>query len=79
MTFCALPSTASPVGEVGAALIAVNWGCTGLVSVPLHGRLSARRDPRALRALVWTNWIRTAAWTGRGALLFVLLQLALAG
>ena len=47
--------------------VAVVWATTFLISVPLHGRLGTGFDARAHRALVVTNWIRTAAWTAHGA------------
>lgn len=54
---------------VGGALAASTWGVTMLVSVPLHARLARGFDARAVGVLVATNWIRTALWTARGALL----------
>ena len=52
--------------------VALAWLSTAFVQVPLHGALSAN-DPGARAALVdrlvSTNWIRTAAWTCRGAAL----------
>ena len=51
--------------------VAVVWATTFLISVPLHGRLATGFDPRAHRALVVTNWIRTTAWTAHGASLLV--------
>lgn len=57
---------------LGLALIAVNWFCTALVSVPLHNRLNSDK-PRVQRALVATNWIRTGAWSARGVLTAALL------
>lgn len=53
---------------LGLGLVAVCWAVTILLSVPAHERLSARYDEAALARLVRTNWIRTAAWTGHGAL-----------
>lgn len=53
----------------GLIPVVVVWVTTFLISVPLHGRLGAGFDPRAHRALVVTNWIRTAAWTAHGAML----------
>jgi hypothetical protein len=36
---------------------------TVAVSVPLHARLAQGYDDDAVRRLVRTNWLRTAAWT----------------
>jgi hypothetical protein len=53
---------------LGLALVAICWAVTVLLSVPAHERLQARYDADALARLVRTNWIRTAAWSGHGAL-----------
>lgn len=66
-----------PEAWVGLGLVAVAWLVTALVSVPLHGQLSAGFDADAHRALVATNWIRTLAWTGHGALCALWLARAL--
>jgi len=52
----------------GGGLLAFIWGITGLVHVPLHSRLTDGFDAAVHRRLVRTNWLRTAAWTLRGAL-----------
>lgn len=54
--------------------LAANWLSTVAVQVPLHARLARDYERDAHRALVRTNWVRTAAWTARGAL--VVLGLA---
>ena len=58
--------------------VVVVWSTTFLISVPLHGRLGAGWNPRVHRALVVTNWIRTAAWTAHGAMLLTTVAPALA-
>ena len=62
----------------GLALLAVVWASTGLLQVPRHAELARGWDARAHRRLVRTNWIRTAAWTARGALLAAVAAGALA-
>ena len=57
------------VAWVGAALAVAAWAATMFVSVPQHTILARGFDPRAHDLLVVTNWIRTAAWTARGAIL----------
>jgi hypothetical protein len=52
----------------GLALIGFLWISTAAVQVPLHTRLSGGFDAAAHRALVRTNWWRTAAWSLRAAL-----------
>lgn len=77
---------AAPPGDVGRllplvalALMAVAYGTTALVSVPLHERLTERFDADAHRRLVGTNWIRTVAWTGRGVVVGAITVLAVTG
>ncbi len=53
---------------LGAGLVAVLWLSTALVQVPLHNRLQAGYSADVIQRLVATNWIRTAAWTARAAL-----------
>lgn len=61
----------------GLALVGVVWLSTAALQVPLHGVLAAGLEPAAARALVVGNWLRTAAWTARGALVLWLLARAL--
>jgi hypothetical protein len=58
------------VAYLGLALLAVVWASTFLLQVPAHRRLADRFESAAYRRLVRTNWVRTVAWTLRGALLF---------
>ena len=53
-------------------LLSVIWASTFLVQVPCHERLAKGFSHEAHRRLVYTNWIRTVAWTSRSALLLVL-------
>ena len=57
------------VAWVGAGLAVSTWGVTMFISVPQHAKLARGFDARAHRALVTTNWIRTALWTARAAIL----------
>ncbi len=61
---------------VALGLMAVSYGVTAFVSVPLHERLTPSFDAEAHRRLVSTNWWRTAAWTLRGLVLGLLLVVA---
>jgi hypothetical protein len=54
---------------VAAGLLGVALASTVLLQVPMHGRLAHGPDHDAARRLVRTNWIRTAAWSARLALL----------
>lgn len=55
-------------------LLAVVWGTTGAIFVPLHRRLAQGYDAGAIQALVRRNWIRTLAWTLRAVLLALALR-----
>ncbi|MEN9504491.1 MAG: hypothetical protein RI958_417, partial [Actinomycetota bacterium] len=46
---------------------------TVFLQVPQHAELARARDPRREQRLVRSNWIRTAAWTARGAAVLVML------
>ncbi len=52
----------------GLGLVGVVWVSTAVVQVPLHTALSAGFDGDAHARLVASNWVRTAAWTARAAL-----------
>jgi hypothetical protein len=68
------PDGVSPVlAWTGLALIAVLWLSTALLQVPEHQRLGRGFDAHAHRRLVLGNWVRTAAWSARGALVLVML------
>ncbi len=61
---------------IGLGLLAVIWSSTAFLSVPRHEALRHGFDASAHAALLATNWIRTAAWTGRSLLLLVTLRAA---
>lgn len=66
----ASPGTLPPALQqtlLGCVLVA--WCSTVAVQIPLHRRLAIRWDARDLTRLVYSNWIRTAAWSAKGALL----------
>jgi len=52
----------------GLALAVMAWTTTALASIPAHAALAGGFDAGAHRALVDTNWLRTIAWSARGAL-----------
>jgi hypothetical protein len=60
----------------GLGLIALNWGWTAFVAVPLHARMSHRADGLK-RALVKANWVRTVAWSARGVWALAAVRAAL--
>ena len=61
---------------IGGVLEAIAIGVTAFISAPTHGRLASTGDQRLLDHLIATNWIRSIAWTGRGALAIAMLVLA---
>ena len=69
----------TPSAWCGAALVGVVWLSTAFVQVPLHNRLHAGYSADVIRQLVATNWLRTAAWTARTALLLRWASLAVSG
>jgi hypothetical protein len=58
---------------LGAGLLLAVWASTFALQVPRHSVLIRGFDPGAHRALVATNWIRTAAWSLRGVLVLWML------
>ena len=63
---------ADPWALSGAVLVAIIWTSTALIQVPCHAKLVEGFDARAHRRLVDTNWIRTIAWTLRGAIVLIM-------
>jgi len=59
----------------GALLVAI-WLSTALFYAPLHMRLGDGFDPALHRRLVATNWLRTIAWTVRGAAAIAMIAVA---
>ncbi len=53
---------------VGISLVILIWLSTAFIQVPCHEKLVKGFDPVAYKWLVNSNWIRTIAWTARGAL-----------
>jgi hypothetical protein len=68
-----LPAAQRPLALSGLVLLGVIWGSTALLQIPAHRRLGHRFDDGAHRRLVATNWIRTLAWSVRGAVALLLL------
>ena len=63
------------VAWAGLALVGVIWASTAFVQVPAHTILARGFDADAHARLVASNWIRTAAWAVRGALVVWMLAL----
>jgi len=60
---------------LGLALVLIIWSSTFFLQVPLHEKLAKDFSADAQQRLVWTNWIRTIAWTLRGALILWMVWL----
>lgn len=58
----------APLFLMATGLLAIIWGVTACIMVPTHAALLRGFDEQAIQRLVRTNWIRTIAWTIRGAL-----------
>ena len=52
-----------------AGLILVNLLSTAIFQAPAHMKLMSGFNLGAVRRLIFTNWVRTLAWTARGVLL----------
>jgi hypothetical protein len=61
------------LARIGLLLIAVIWLSTVLIQIPLHEALQTKFLQSDLDRLVATNWLRTIAWSLRGAVCFFLL------
>lgn len=62
---------------LGAILLFPIWLSTALLQVPAHRLLSGGLDDSAVARLVRTNWLRTALWSTRSALILVVLAQAI--
>lgn len=69
----AFPPWPSPLFGWGFALVCALWLSTGLLQVPLHGRLCKHYHLTSLNRLIASNWIRTALWSLRGMLSLFML------
>ncbi len=57
-----------PLVYAGIGLVLLIWLSTAFIQVPCHEKLVKGFDPNAYKWLVNSNWIRTIAWTARGAI-----------
>jgi len=54
-------------------LLSVIWASTLFFQLPYHMKLLKLKDIRIIKLLIYTNWIRTIAWTLKGAISLSLL------
>jgi hypothetical protein len=59
---------------IGLTLLLVIWVSTWALQVPAHNALASAFSAEHHQRLVLTNWVRTIAWTGRGAILILLVS-----
>lgn len=57
----------------GLTLLSLIWVSTAALQLPLHMRLRRGFDASVQRRLVYSNWLRTAAWTARGIIAMLML------
>ncbi|REJ79104.1 MAG: hypothetical protein DWQ47_06585 [Acidobacteria bacterium] len=71
MLFVFFPPNDTPLllPVAGMCLVAIVWLSTFLIQVPLHNSISKDFDAAIHRRFVAGNWIRTACWTARSAIL----------
>lgn len=70
-----VPAGITPVQVwTNLALIGITWMSTATLQVPNHQKLSRGFSSRTYSILVSSNWIRTVAWSIRGALVFWMLS-----
>ncbi len=62
----------------GLALLALVWASTAILQVPRHRALGLDFDPGSHRFLVASNWVRTGAWSARGAVVLCMVAEAIA-
>jgi len=68
-----LTPAARNLAWIGWVLLVLIWLSTAFLQVPLHRRLARGYDPRAVRRLVRSNWVRTVGWMLRSAIALALV------
>lgn len=68
------PFLAPWLPAAGLGLVLVIWISTAFIQAPQHRVLSRGFETWTHRALVRGNWLRTWAWTARGALVLEMLR-----
>lgn len=69
LVFASPPAIPAWAAWTALALVALIWASTFLLQIPRHAQLASGFHAAAHAALVSSNWIRTAAWSARSALL----------
>lgn len=63
------------VQQILLGCVLLTWFSTATMQIPLHRRLARHWSDRDLERLVYSNWIRTGAWSAK-AMLLLLARLA---
>lgn len=66
-----LPAIPAWQAWLGLVLVGLLWASTVFLQIPLHNRLHRAYDLETIHRLVWSNWIRTIAWTFRAGLVLI--------
>ena len=70
-----MPSGILPIQAwTNLILIGITWISTVTLQVPSHNKLARGFDPKTQKMLVSSNWVRTIAWTARGAIVVWMLH-----
>lgn len=72
-TFVVWAEWGDPLFLLNYAGLVVIWLSTFLIQSPIHNHLLKGWDSRQHQRLVQSNWIRTALWTLRSVLLFLIV------
>ena len=56
---------------LSAFMVFIIWLSTFALQIPIHNRLKTGRQDRLIRRLVMTNWIRTATWSFKAAVVSI--------
>lgn len=65
-----------PINNIIIAIIAITsliWASTFLIQVPIHNKISFKKDTRKVNKLIQSNLIRTALWCTKLALSILLI------
>lgn len=71
------PGVAGWMVVAGLVLLGVIWASTWWLQIPQHRVLQDGFDGEAHRWLVVSNWLRTVAWSLRGALVLAMVGAAM--
>ncbi|MDX1672168.1 MAG: hypothetical protein R3211_07485 [Balneolaceae bacterium] len=56
------------INLIGLALLLLIWASTFALQMPIHRKLREETDLKLIKKLIFSNWIRTLAWSLKSAL-----------